>query len=281
MNEGLGLARGSDGSVGAFVRSGTTAVPVGASRDWTVLLAGFLRGELQATGEVVSADGLTWLPPAVETARIIAVAQNYPAHAAEAGGASPSTPVIFFKPLSAFVGSGADIVLPAVSSAYDYEGEVAVVIDRTYQRVSATEVDISALGYTLGNDGSARDLQPTILADKPMVDWFSAKSIDQGSVLGPAVVRGSDLPDITALRFRTVLNEDVVQDDVLASMNIGIAELVSFVSHRMTLRVGDVVLTGTPSGVGKARGRYLAPGDRIVVTADGIGKLANTVVSQV
>ena len=136
----------------------------------------------------VETGGIQLIAPVSARSRVFCVAQNYPAHAAEAGGDSPEVPIIFLKPQAAFVGGSEAIVIPGVTQALDYEGEVGVVIGKRGR--AATEDDAWGLigGYTLGNDGSARDLQPATLAGRFQVDWFSAKSIDRSSALGPGLV---------------------------------------------------------------------------------------------
>jgi 2-keto-4-pentenoate hydratase/2-oxohepta-3-ene-1,7-dioic acid hydratase in catechol pathway len=221
----------------------------------------------------VPVENVVLLPPILESSRIFCVAQNYPAHAAEAGGASPPTPIVFLKPPQAFVGHGGAATLPRESQFFDYEGEVAVVIGRTAAAVPPSAAAEVIAGYTIANDGSARDLQPATLADRFQVDWFAAKSFDGGSALGPGVVRAADVPPFEDLRLQTWHNQELVQDDVLASMYHSVPELISFVSRIVCLRPGDVILTGTPAGVGKARGVCLEVGDVVAVSATGLGEL--------
>lgn len=221
-------------------------------------------------------DQVELLPPITATSRVFCVAQNYPAHAAEAGGASPPRPAVFLKPPSAFVGHGATVALPATSSFFDYEGELGVVIGRPGRSIRPEDAADVIAGYTIGNDGSARDLQPSILADRFQVDWFAAKAFDGGSVLGPGVVRRSDVPEPERLRIRTTHNGELVQDDVAGSMFHPIGNLIAFVSEVVGLLPGDVILTGTPAGVGKARGVALAAGDVVTVAIDGVGELTTS-----
>jgi 2-keto-4-pentenoate hydratase/2-oxohepta-3-ene-1,7-dioic acid hydratase in catechol pathway len=242
---------------------------------WSELLEkwAFEETEPPAAGRPVHVEEVRLLPPLTDSSRVFCVAQNYPAHAAEAGGASPPRPVVFLKPPSAFVGHEGTAVLPEASKFFDYEGEIAVVIGRAVASVAPESAMTVVAGYTLANDGSARDLQPATLADRFQVDWFAAKSFDRGSALGPAVVRASGLPAPDLFRLQTRHNGALVQDDVGGSMFHPVPSLISFVSGVVSLRPGDVVLSGTPAGVGKARGVCLAAGDTVTVSVDGVGAL--------
>lgn len=233
----------------------------------------FSEAEVVPVGRPVPIEEVRLLPPLTDSSRVFCVAQNYPAHAAEAGGASPPKPVVFLKPPSAFVGHKGTAQLPVASKFFDYEGELAVVIGRAAASVPVGSAMTVVAGYTLANDGSARDLQPATLADRFQVDWFTAKSFDLGSALGPAVVRASALPDPARFRLRTRHNGALVQDDVVGSMFHPIADLLSFLSGIVSLRPGDVVLSGTPAGVGKARGVSLSAGDSVSVSVEGLGRL--------
>lgn len=225
-------------------------------------------------GPSVPVDEVSLLPPLTEMSRVFCVAQNYPAHAAEAGGASPPRPIVFLKPPSAFVGHGETARLPRASSFFDYEGELGVVIGVRAEAVAAEDAAGVIAGFTLANDGSARDLQPATLADRHQVDWFAAKSFDQGSALGPAVVRATEGRGPEAFRLQTRHNGDLVQDDLVGSMFHTISALIAFLSQIVALRPGDVILSGTPAGVGKARGVALGPGDTVVVSVAEVGELA-------
>ena len=257
-------------------------IPTGLNDEvWPECLQGWRDGstDLPVSGRPVAVEQVELLPPITSSARVFCVAQNYPAHAAEAGGASPPRPAIFLKPPSAFVGHAAPVVLPAASSFFDYEGELGVVIGSPGRGIRPEDAFDVIAGFTIGNDGSARDLQPSILADRFQVDWFAAKTFDGGSVLGPGVVSRADVPEPERIRLRTTHNGDLVQDDVAGSMFHSIGDLIAFVSEVVGLLPGDVILTGTPAGVGKARGVALAPGDTVTVAIDGVGELCTTYVA--
>jgi 2-keto-4-pentenoate hydratase/2-oxohepta-3-ene-1,7-dioic acid hydratase in catechol pathway len=242
---------------------------------WPTLLEEWALGgkAIPVAGRPVPVEEVRLLPPLIETSRIFCVAQNYPAHAAEAGGASPPTPIVFLKPASAFVGHEGTATLPSTSSFFDYEGEIAVVVGCAARSVAPETAMQIVAGYSLANDGSARDLQPATLADRFQVDWFAAKSFDNGSALGPGVVPARELPAPESFRLQTWHNGDLVQDDLGASMYHPVAGLLSFVSRIVSLRPGDIVLSGTPAGVGKARGVCLADDDTVTVAVDGLGAL--------
>jgi acylpyruvate hydrolase len=273
-----------------FAYRGTTAIGVvdaGAVRrvaDEYTTIAQVLEdpeGAAASAGasEPVSLADVALLAPVDETSRVFAVAQNYPAHAHEvAGTGSPPAPVIFLKPASALVGADEAIELPPVTDFLDYEAEVAVVVGTHARRLREHETDGVVFGVTCFNDVSARDLQPAILGGKDIIDWFSAKSLDRSSPIGPWIVALEQLDgDLSDLALRCRLNGDIVQDDRTSSMVSSVARLISFISHRVALRPGDVIATGTPGGVGRARGIKLREGDVVEVEVDGVGTLRNTV----
>lgn len=229
--------------------------------------------------EPVPVSEVTLLAPVDETARLFAVAQNYPAHAREVAGTdSPPSPVIFLKPVSALIGADEPIELAPVTDFLDYEAEVAVVVGRAGQRLDEDEADAVVFGVTCFNDVSARDLQPAVLGGKEIVDWFSAKSLERSSPIGPWIVSLDQLDgELSDLGLRCWLNGELMQEDRTSSMVSSVPRLLSFVSHRVALRPGDVLATGTPGGVGRARGIKLGDGDVVEVEVDGVGTLRNTV----
>jgi 2-keto-4-pentenoate hydratase/2-oxohepta-3-ene-1,7-dioic acid hydratase in catechol pathway len=242
---------------------------------WAAQLENWASGATSPAGSSLPADEIELLPPLIGSSRIFCVAQNYPAHAAEAGGASPPKPIVFYKPPSAFVGHNRTITIPMASRFYDYEGEIAVVIGKTGTAIPAETAAEYVAGYTTANDGSARDLQPATLADRFQVDWFAAKSFENGSAMGPGIVPASALPEPEKTQLRTWHNGELVQKDTAHSMFHSIPDLISFISQIVTLRPADVILTGTPAGVGKARGIALTGGDRVTVSATGLPTLTN------
>jgi len=238
-------------------------------------LAGSPFGTLKTSGRPLPLNSVKLLSP-VCPPNIIAIGLNYKAHADETGVPYPPAPVIFIKSTNTLCGPGDPIVLPAMApDEVDYECELCIIIGRKTKNVSATEALGCVLGYTCGNDVSARDCQ--LRLDK---QWARGKSFDTFCPLGPWIE--TDLrPD--ALAIRTVLNGKVMQESTTADMIFGCAELVSYISRCMTLYPGTAIMTGTPSGVGFARKPpvFLRPGDVVAVTVDGIGTLENRVVSEV
>ncbi|MFO7191916.1 MULTISPECIES: fumarylacetoacetate hydrolase family protein [Thermocrispum] len=220
-------------------------------------------GQPQFTGKRWPLADVRLLAPILPT-KIIGVGKNYAAHAAEMGGEPPSTPLLFLKPSTAVIGPNAPIKRPPSSARVDYEGELAVVIGQPVRNVPASRAKDVIRGYTIANDVTARDQQQ---AD---VQFTRAKSYDTFCPLGPWIETDLDPSD---LRVRTTLDGEVKQDVSTAQMIHSVADLVAFVSEIMTLLPGDVILTGTPEGVGP-----MVAGQEVSVTIDGIGTLTNPVV---
>jgi 2-keto-4-pentenoate hydratase/2-oxohepta-3-ene-1,7-dioic acid hydratase in catechol pathway len=218
-----------------------------------------------------------WLAP-VEPTVIFGVGLNYRAHAAETGAALPEMPVLFMKPNTAVTAPGEPIVLPAACEhgpEVDYEAELAVVIGKTARNVPAERALHYVLGYTCANDVSARRWQKHAGGGQ----WVRGKSFDTFCPLGPVLVTADEIPDPQALPIRSVLNGQTMQSSSTADMIFPVAELIAFISRDTTLLPGSVILTGTPEGVGFARQPpvFLAEGDTIEITIDGIGTLSNPV----
>lgn len=202
--------------------------------------------------------------------KIVCVGRNYGAHARELGNDVPEEPLIFLKPPSAVIGPGDPIALPAVSQRVDYEAEIGVVMNRKL-RNGDTDRALSAIGgIVCANDVTARDLQR---ADR---QWTRAKGFDTFCPVGPEVVPLSVLPTLDALEVYARVNGEVRQHGYSKDMAFSIPFLVSYISQIMTLEPGDLILTGTPEGVGP-----LAPGDTVSVEIPGVGILENPVIRQV
>jgi 2-keto-4-pentenoate hydratase/2-oxohepta-3-ene-1,7-dioic acid hydratase in catechol pathway len=227
----------------------------------------------EAGVDPLDAASVTLAPPVVAPSKMICVGLNYALHAAEGGMALPERPILFAKFPSALVGDGARVRKHAVTDKLDYEGELAFVIGRTASGVDRAEALDHVAGYTIMNDVSARDLQ------RAEAQWIRAKSLDTFAPLGPALVTADEVPDPARLRIRTLVNGELRQDEGCADMVFGVPELVEFISEAITLEPGDVVATGTPSGVGFGFDppRYLEPGDSVEITIEPIGTLRSSV----
>jgi 2-keto-4-pentenoate hydratase/2-oxohepta-3-ene-1,7-dioic acid hydratase in catechol pathway len=198
-------------------------------------------------------------------------------HCLEAGVEPPTSPVIFTKFSTAVIGPGAEIRWdPELTSMVDYEVELAVVIGRSARRVSTDDALAYVAGYTVCNDVSARNLQ---FGDG---QWVRGKSLDTFCPMGPWLVTRDEIPDPQRLAVRTTLNGEVMQDSTTAEMIFGVKALIAFASRAFTLRPGDLIITGTPPGVGVFRDPqvFLKDGDEITLEIEGIGQLTNTCVEE-
>jgi 2,4-didehydro-3-deoxy-L-rhamnonate hydrolase len=244
-------------------------VPMGPSlADWLAFGT-----QSVATGVPRPLAGLRLLAPVPRPGKIVCVGLNYRDHANETGQPIPSEPVLFSKYANSVVGPGADVVVPPDAEKIDYEAELAVVIGRRASAVPNGEVLDHVAGYTCANDVSSRSLQFR------SSQWLLGKAIDTFLPLGPYLVTADEVPDPQALGIRCLVNDELRQSSDTGQMIFGVAELVSFTSRTITLEPGDVLITGTPAGVGMAADppRYLRPGDRMRIEIDGVGELDNTV----
>ena len=230
-----------------------------------VLVGDPLYAGISLTGEKVPLDDVRLLAPVLPRSKVVGIGRNYAEHADEMGNDVPSEPMFFLKPNTAVVGPDDPVVHPPATEDLQFEGELCVVIGRICRDVPLADVPKVIYGYTVGNDVTARDLQRR---DKT---WARGKGYDSFCPLGPWVETNLDVSD---LRVRTLLNEEVRQDGRTSQMVFDVPTLVAEVSSVMTLLPGDVIMTGTPAGVGR-----MQPGDRVSVTIEGIGTLTNQVVS--
>jgi 2-keto-4-pentenoate hydratase/2-oxohepta-3-ene-1,7-dioic acid hydratase in catechol pathway len=218
---------------------------------------------IQLTGQLVPIADARLLAPVIPRSKVVGVGRNYAAHAAELGNEVPTEPLCFLKPNTSVIGPGDPIQLPEQSADVHFEGELAVVIGRICRDVPVERVAEVVLGYTVANDVTARDLQQK---DK---QWWRAKGFDTFCPLGPYLVTGLDPSD---LRLITRRDGEVVQDGRTSQMIFDVPTLIAHISAAMTLLPGDVILTGTPEGVGP-----ITDGQRIEVEIEGIGTLSNPV----
>jgi 2-keto-4-pentenoate hydratase/2-oxohepta-3-ene-1,7-dioic acid hydratase in catechol pathway len=237
----------------------------------TRLASAAARDRIQAEG--VAIEDLRLEAPIPRPGKVVAVGRNYPDHVTAEGSIPPTVPLLFAKWPTAVVGPRAEIRWdPGLTSKVDYEAELGVVIGRRTRRVEEAEALGCVLGYTCINDVSARDLQ---FAD---VQWVRGKSLDTFCPMGPVIVTADEIADPDNLTVSCRVNGVELQSASTARMFFSVARLISFCSEAFTLEPGDVIATGTPSGVGAFRQppRYLGDGDVVTVSVEGIGDLTNT-----
>ncbi len=222
------------------------------------MFAGF-----DTTGERVPLGEIALLAPVIPRSKIVCVGKNYREHAAEMGGEAPAAPLLFFKPNTAVIGPGDAIVRPPQSERTEFEGELAAVIGRIAKNVPAERALEHVFGYTIANDVTARDLQ------RSDGQWSRAKGFDTFCPLGPGIETEFDLGGGAVLTTR--LNGEVRQQAPISDMVHSVADIIAYASAAFTLLPGDVVLTGTPAGVGP-----FVAGDVVEVEITGLGVLRNT-----
>ena len=212
--------------------------------------------------------------PIERPGKIVCVGLNYRDHAEEQGVELPAEPLLFAKWPTALIGPGDPIVIPPIVTKADYEAELGVVIGSRVRDVSKENALEAVRGYLCANDVSARDLQ---FSDG---QWTRGKSPDTFCPVGP-LVPASEIPDPHNLRIRAIVSGEVLQDSTTANLIFGVDEVISYVSQTTTLEPGDLILTGTPAGVGVFRDpqRLLKPGDEVTIEIERIGSLTNPVVA--
>lgn len=246
----------------------TYGVVGGSDRDQIVasVVGDPLYSGVELTGEQFPLVDVRLLAPVIPRSKVVGIGRNYAAHAAELGNETPAEPLVFLKPNTSVIGPFDPIVYPAQSSNVHFEGELGVVIGRICRDLPRERASEVIYGYTVGNDVTARDLQKTD------VQWARAKGFDSFCPLGPWIETELDPGD---LRLTTQLNGEPRQDASTKDMMFDVPAILAYVTSFMTLLPGDVVLTGTPEGVGP-----MQPGDDVSVTVDGIGTLTNRVVAR-
>jgi 2-keto-4-pentenoate hydratase/2-oxohepta-3-ene-1,7-dioic acid hydratase in catechol pathway len=219
---------------------------------------------VQFTGERLQLADVRLLAPVIPRSKVVCVGRNYAAHAQELGNDVPEQPMIFLKPNTSVIGPRDGIVYPEQTSDLHFEGELAIVIGRICRDLPKERADEVIFGYTVANDVTARDLQKTD------GQWARAKGYDTFCPLGPWISTELDASD---LRVSTELNGEPKQDGRTSQFIFDIPEVLAFITSFTTLLPGDVVLTGTPAGVGP-----MLPGDEVSVTVEGLGTLTNKVI---
>ena len=248
--------------IGALLRSGESPLEAVAALPSRLLL---------------EPHGMTFAPPVLAPGKILGIGLNYRRHAAEGGLPVPSQPVLFAKYANALIGHGAPVTCSPLTTQLDYEAELGVVIGHRARRLAPDEAIAVVAGYTNVNDISARDLQHGLAGGQ----WTFGKTLDGFCPMGPYLVTLDEAGPWQDIRVRMWVNGELRQDEMCADMVFGVPELISYLSQGITLEPGDVILTGTPSGVGLGFNppRWLAPGDVMEVALSRLGQLANVVSS--
>ncbi|WP_165808009.1 fumarylacetoacetate hydrolase family protein [Microbacterium sp. TPD7012] len=242
---------------------------------------------LERTGQVISVDAVRILAPLTNPGKVVAVAANYQEHVIEGGDRprekSTATPRLFLKPDTTVVGDDAEVEIASITTQLDWEAELAVVVGHLAKDVSETEALNFVFGYSTSNDISARNLVTGAARDgeaaTDFFDWLAGKWLDGSAPFGPYVVTTDEILDPQKLAITLTVNGEPKQLGNTADMIHSVAEIISFTSRLMTLRPGDIILTGTPAGVGMATGTYLNPGDVVVAEIEGLGALTSRIVA--
>lgn len=268
----LATFRRRDGSVEAGVVSGGEVRGFGAD-----MLSVIASAKPPApSGSALKLNDVTVLAPVPRPPKLICVGLNYRDHAAEIGLELPKVPTIFSKFSNTVIGPGDPIVLPAVSKQPDYEAEFAFVIGTGGRHIPAAQAMQHVFGYTIVNDVSARDYQMATS------QWLMGKTFDTFAPMGPWIVTADEIADPHALDISLEIGGETLQKSNTRELIFKIPELIEFISKVVTLEAGDVVITGTPAGVGFSRKppRYLRAGDEVSITVEGIGTLVNPVIAE-
>ncbi|MCO5399702.1 fumarylacetoacetate hydrolase family protein [Ralstonia soli] len=236
-------------------------------------------GKAQPGQEEVSLDGLTLLPPLARPPKIICVGLNFADHTAESNYQQPDYPTLFFRVATSLIAHGAPMIRPRVSDSegLDFEGEIAVVLGKGGRHINKVDALSHVAGYSVFNDGSVREYQ------FKTPQWTVGKNFDGTGAFGPELVTADELPPgVKGLRLETRLNGQVVQSASTDQMVFDVATLISIISEAITLEAGDVIVSGTPSGIGWARNPKLLmkAGDVCEVTVEGIGTLRNVIADE-
>lgn len=217
------------------------------------------------------------LPPIPRPGKILCIGRNYAAHAAEGGAAPPTYPEVFVRTPASLVAHGEPLVVPNASQNFDYEGELVLVIAKTGRHIAEADALDMIYGWSLFNDGSVRDYQ------RKASQWTMGKNFDGTGGFGPDIVTADEVtPGAVGLQLKTRVSGETMQDANTRDLIFPIAKLIYHLTEVMTLHAGDVVVTGTPEGVGYARKppRWMVPGDSVDVEVEQVGVLTNPVVAE-
>jgi acylpyruvate hydrolase len=271
--------RTPDGTTAARL-DGDVLVPLAAA-DVGALLAGSLLADRggppaaeRAGAAPVPASEASFAPLIPQPSKVLCVGLNYRAHILETGRELPQYPTLFAKFAQTLMGSHDDLVLPSVSDRVDWEVELGVVIGRPIYRASQDEAAAAIAGFTVTNDVSMRDWQNRTL------QWLQGKMFERSTPVGPYLVTGDEIGDAADLEVRCEVDETVMQQSRTSDLLFGPAEIAAYASQVITLQPGDLLLTGTPGGVGNARKPpvYLQPGQTLRTVIEGIGECVNRCV---
>jgi 2-keto-4-pentenoate hydratase/2-oxohepta-3-ene-1,7-dioic acid hydratase in catechol pathway len=263
---------GQEGEIYRSVRAYLSAGP-----EEQVQILAWATRQFDSGVQVLVLDEIELGPPVPDPEKILCIGLNYREHVAEAQADIPPVPTFFAKFRNSLVGPTSPVILPAVSPFIDYEGELVVVIGKRCKHVTRQEALAYVAGYTICNDVSARDLQ------MQTSQWTAGKALDTFAPMGPGIVLAADLPDPQALTLTTRVNGEVVQRESTSQMIFSVAETIAFLSSFMTLSPGDLIATGTPSGIGARRQPplFLRAGDIVEVEIVPIGTIRNQMVAEV
>ena len=273
---GNGLAASTDGTVWLGLMEGDAAYPGDLDE---ILRNGSIEeaGRVLLAGSSVDLDRVSVLPPLSKASKILCVGLNYVDHAAEGGMQVPDYPTVFARFNSSLIGHGAPLVCPKLSDQFDYEGEMVAVIGKGGRAIPEAEALSHVAGYSVFNDASVRDYQLRT------PQWTIGKNFDGTGAFGPAFVTADELPEgAVGLRIQTRLNGRVLQDASTNHLVFSVARLVSLISAAMTLEPGDIIVTGTPAGVGLGHKPpiFMKQGDVCEVEIERIGLLRNPVIKE-
>lgn len=277
LGQDIGLASEQDGRL-----RGLTATDKAYPGTLDRLVAGGMQALAEASavlgkGRELDPDVITFLPPLGAPGKIICVGLNYAEHSEESGFKQPDYPTLFARFPSSLIGHGAAMIAPQLSDTLDFEGELVAVIGRGGRSISKASALDHVIGYSVFNDGSVREYQ----FKSPQ--WTMGKNFDDTGAFGPAFVTADELPPGgRGLKLETRLNGQVVQSASTDDLVFDVATLVSTISDAITLSPGDIIVTGTPSGVGHSRTPklYMRPGDVCEVEVERVGLLRNTIAAQ-
>jgi len=259
------------------IREGDRVTPIAPATETAVLqdISGTAR---KPAGPGLPLAEVTLLQPVMRPGKVICIGLNYVDHAKEGGNPIPDYPAVFLRATTSLVGPGQPILRPTVSEKLDYEAELAIIIGKPALRVSEAEALAHVAGYSCFNDGSLRDYQ------RKSSQWTMGKNFDATGAFGPEVVTPEELPEgAQGLRVTTRLNGQTLQDGNTRDMIFSVARTIAILSEVMTLEPGDVIITGTPAGVGYPRKPpiFMKPGDTCEIEIESIGVLSNPIADAV